>query len=122
MNETRYQIAFADWGAVKDEIRAILVLLAKTRRTISYSDLAAQIRTAYMHHRAPAFHELLREVCRDEMDEGRPSLGVLVVKKQTGFCGAGFFKFAAASGQDVSDPEVYWRKEFERVCGYWSEH
>jgi hypothetical protein len=117
---TRYDFADADWEAVKDEIRAILVPLATMRRTISYSDLAMQIRTAYVHHRAPAFHEMLRELCQDELDAGRPSLGVLVVKKQTGRCGAGFYKFAAVKGEDVSDPEAYWQREFEQVCEYWT--
>lgn len=120
---TRTQAAdiSAEWHTLKREVRALLVTLAQTRRTISYSDLAVQLRTATLHHRAPAFHALLREVCRDEMAQGRPSLGVLVVRKQTGLCGAGFFKFAAASGEDVSDPERYWQMEFDRVCGFWSD-
>lgn len=122
MSSGRNGLAAADWAAVKDEIRTILISLARLRRTITYSDLAAQIRTAYVHHRAPAFHELLRQACQEEADAGRPSPCVLVVRKQTGLCGAGFFKYAAAAGADVSDPQAYWQREFEHVCAYWSEH
>lgn len=118
---TRDALSEADWQAVKAELQAIMIGLARLRTTISYSALAAQVRTAVMHHRAPVFHQILREICRDELAAGRPVLGVVVVNKQTGICGAGFFKFAAGLGYDVSTPERYWQQEFERVCTYWSE-
>jgi len=117
-----YSFTEADWQAIKAEIHAILVGLARMERTMSYSELAAQVRTASMHHRAPGFHSILRDICRDEIAAGRPVIGVLVVNKQTGICGQGYFKFAAQMGADVSDPEAYWQAEFERVCEYWSTH
>ncbi len=122
MTDKRYHFTEADWGTIKQEIRAILITMAKMRLTICYSDLAAQIQTAYVHHRAPAFHAMLREL--DELDEqpDQPSLAVLVVRKQTGRCGAGFFKSSALSGEDVSDPEAYWQAQFARVCDYWSDN
>lgn len=122
MNETsKYGFADADFEAIKDEILNILIQFARSRKTITYANLCARIQTAYMHHRAPGFHYLLREVCRDEISAGRPVIGVLVVNKQTGLCGAGYFKFAAQMGADVSDPETYWHDEFARVCDYWGE-
>ena len=48
-------------------------------------------------------------------------LAVLVVNKQTRRCGAGFFRHAAALEHDISDPEAFWRAEFERVCDYWQD-
>jgi hypothetical protein len=122
MTDKRYQFMAADWEAIKHEIRLILIALAKMRLTICYSDLAAQIQTAYVHHRAPAFHAMLREL--DDMNESadEPSLAVLVVRKQTGRCGAGFFKTAAVNGEDVSDPEAYWQAQFACVCDYWSDN
>lgn len=110
----------ADWRAIKAEIRAILIGLARMRRTIYYSELAAQVRTAYVHYRAPAFDRILQDLCADEVTSSRPILGVLVVNKQTGYCGTGFFKWAALMGYNVSDPEVFWHQEFERVCDYWA--
>lgn len=119
MPKTKNGLATAEWNAIKAEIQDILIGLAKLGRPISYSELAMQITTAYVHHRAPSFHNMLRELCADELDAGRPSLGVLVVKKQTGRCGNGFYSFAANRGEDVSDPEAYWQSEYERVCDYW---
>ncbi len=115
-----YGFADAHWQAIKREIKHILVNLARIEKTVAYSELAAQLSTVYVHHRAPGFHAILREICRDEIAENRPVIGVLVVNKQTGICGAGYFKFMAEMGADVSDPEVYWQSEFERVCDYWS--
>ena len=51
-----------DWSEIKAEMRHILVGLARRRQTICYSDLAAQIQTAYIHHRAPAFMSILRDL------------------------------------------------------------
>lgn len=121
----KYGLADASWDAIKAEIRHILIGLARLEKTIAYSELAAQLQSAYIHYRAPAFGEILRELCLDEMAADRPVLGVLVVNKQTGRCGAGFFKWAAAQseqqGWDASDPEVFWQAEMARVCAYWQE-
>lgn len=120
MEKTKQGFVSADWEAIKAEIREILIGLAKMGRPISYSELAMQIKTAYVHHRAPSFHNMLRELCADELDAGRPSLGVLVVLKTTGRCGNGFYSFASNRDEDVSDPEAYWQSEYDRVCDYWS--
>ena len=119
MKQSKYGFTAVEWRDIKAEIRDILIGLAKLGRPISYSELASQITTAYVHHRATGFHSILRELCADEMDEGRPTLGVLVVKKQTGRCGNGFYRFAANRGEDVSDPEQFWLNEYDRVCDYW---
>lgn len=119
MKSRRSDLTSADWNAIKEEIREILIGLARMGSTIAYSELAAQIQTAYLHYRAPAFGSILRDIAAEEEDAGRPKLAVLVVNKQTGRCGAGFFKHAAAQGYDVSDPEAFWQAEFERVCDYW---
>jgi hypothetical protein len=117
----KQDVTHIDRDALKAEIRAILVGLAKQRKTISYSGLCAQIHTAYLHHRAPIFHNLLREISEDEVADGEPITAVLVVQKQSGRPGAGFYKTAAAKGYDVSDPEAYWQMRFDELCDYWSE-
>ena len=111
----------ADWDEIKAEMRHILIGLARMRQTICYSDLATQIQTAYIHHRAPAFMSILRDLVEEDSAAGQPSLAVLVVRKQTGRCGTGFFREAAANGADVSDQEAFWWEAFERVCDYWAE-
>lgn len=109
----------ADWRAIKLETIGILVGLARVRKTIAYSELSAQMTTASIHYRAPAFDRILQELCADEVTAGRPILGVLVVNKQTGRCGAGFFKWCGLQGYNVDDPEQFWQAEFARVCDYW---
>lgn len=118
---TKRDLSNTEWQGIKEEIRTLLIGLAKIRRTISYSELAAQIRVAYVHYRAPAFDRILQDLCADEVAASRPILGVVVVNKQTGYCGAGFFKWAAMMGYNVSDPELFWHEEFERVCNYWAD-
>ena len=109
-----------DWTAIKDEMREILINLARIKQPIAYSELAAQLKTAYIHYRAPVFGQILREIGSEDEEADRPMLATLVVNKQLGIPGAGYFKHAAAQGHDVSDPEVYWRQELERLHDYWS--
>lgn len=109
-----------DWAAVKDEMRAILISLAQQRRTICYSDLAALISTASLHHRAPVFHRLLDEMSREDAAEGMPSLATLVVRKDSGIPGQGYFVISAREGDTVSDPEAYWQAQFDALCDYWA--
>ena len=118
---TKYGLSEVTWDTIKTEIRFILMGLAHERQTIYYADLAEQVQTAYIHYRAPAFDRILQNLCADEIAEGRPILGVVVVNRQTGRCGAGFFKWCAAHGCDVTDPEAFWQAEFKRVCDYWAD-
>lgn len=119
--KTRYGLTEVSWNAIKAEMHHILIGLARAQKTISYSALAAQIQTASIHHRAPAFVYILREIAEENVAEGCPNLAALVVRKQTGVCGPGFFRHAAMMGFDVSDPAAFWLAEFERACDFWVE-
>jgi hypothetical protein len=109
----------SNWDEIKSELRHILIGLAKMGKTIFYSDLARQVTSAHIHHRAPAFDHILQDLCADEIAEGRPILGVVVVNKATGRCGDGFYKWASAQGYDTHDSEAFWQAEFARVVDYW---
>ncbi len=113
-------IARADWAQLKAELRLTLVALAKSRRTICYSELARGLQTATLHHRSPFFTPLLIEVCDEAERAGDGSLCALVVRKSDGIPGKGYFTAAALRGADVTDPEAYWREEAERVWAQWS--
>jgi len=115
----KYGLSDADFDAIKAEIHGILIGIARLESTITYSELAMQIRSAYIHYRAPAFDRILQQLCADEVDAGRPILGVVVVNKLTGRCGAGFYKWCALQGVDVSNPAYFWQEEYKRVCEYW---
>lgn len=117
---SRYGLTSVRWDEIKAEMRHILIHQARARKPITYSELAARLQTVYLHHRAPAFGSLLREIAAEEEAAGNPMLAVLVVTKATGRCGAGFFKHAASMGFDVTDAEAFWLAEFERVCDFWT--
>jgi hypothetical protein len=113
----------ADWDALKAEMRTLLIQAARSEKTIVYSELAAQLRTATVHYRSPVFSTLLQQLAADDVQAGRPSLATLVVNKATGRPGAGYFKHAAlAFGHELDDPEAYWQTWFQTVCDYWQTH
>ncbi|NOK86051.1 MAG: hypothetical protein GFH27_549395n73 [Chloroflexi bacterium AL-W] len=118
--------ADVDWALIRAEMRQLLIGLARMGKTICYSDLAIQIRTAYIHHRAPMFSRLLIQISDEDEQAGRPSLATLVVNKATGRPGGGYFKHAArahdANKPGDFDPEAYWQARFDEICDYWQTH
>jgi len=108
-----------DWDAVLDEMRAILIGCAKRRETITYSDLARTVSSASMHHRAPMFHRLITRL--DTPDSDEPSLATLVVRKDSGIPGSGYFADSAGDVGTLDEQRAYWETRFEAVCDYWAE-
>lgn len=49
-------------------------------------------------------------------------LSVVVVAKSDGRPGDGFFDFAATLGYDVSEKQVFFAKELNKVYEYWSRN
>jgi len=113
--------AEVDWNAVRDEIRQILIQVAKARRVITYSELTAMLQTAYIHYHSHVLVQLLIDIGSEEVQAGRGILPALVVTKQTGLPGAGFFKIANERGYDLSDPATFWREAVEKVYEQWSD-
>lgn len=69
---------------------------------------------------------LLAEVCQNEVQQGRPMLGSVVVRKDTRVPGEGYFRGAQRlgkfQGQSYEDKRAFWLQELERVHAYWSSH
>lgn len=118
----RYGLAQADWRALAQEMRQILIGAARMEKTIAYSELAAMLKSAYIHYRAPAFGAILRDIAAQDEAAGRPTLATLVVNKATGRPGAGYFKQAVAHGWTVDEIDAYWQANFRAVCDYWQAH
>jgi hypothetical protein len=116
---TKPSLAEADWNAVKAEIRAILIRVAQDKQLITYSELTAMLQAAYIHHHSHVLARLLVEVGMEEAEAGRAILPALVVAKQTGIPGKGFFRIAGERGLAVSDPLAYWSAEVQRVYAQW---
>lgn len=116
------RLSEADRGAIKEEMRALLRDLARTHQLITYSELANQIQTAYLHPHSFVFTRLLREVCGEEERAGHGMLCALVVSKTTGIPSGGYFTGLAGPDRDPDDLEALWREDLERLFAYWSEH
>lgn len=113
------KLAEARWQDLKAEARQIMIDLARAGQVVTYSELCAMLTTAYIHYHSPLLVRLLDEIGVAEVQAGRPVLPALVVAKQTGIPGAGFFKID--SGEAIDDPKAYWQRELERVFDYWSK-
>lgn len=117
----RFKITEAEQTAVRAEMYAILIACAKRRETITYSDVAQRIETAYLHPGSYTFLRILSSICKEEEDAGRGMICALVVSKATGIPGGGFFSALAARGRDLSNIEAAWGEECDRVFEAWAE-
>jgi hypothetical protein len=116
------KLSQANWADVRAEIRQLLIDVARAKQVITYSELTSMLQTAYLHYHSSMLARLLVEVGAEEVQAGRPVLPALVVTKQSGMPGQGFFKLSAERGYDISDPEAYWRTAVKHVHDYWSDH
>lgn len=105
-----------EWSDARARMTHILAEIARSRSTITYGELAARVFHPLYSPRSPVLHELLREVCTEQDAARGIMLGSVVVRRDSGLPGGGYFRFAAdALGRDVSDPAAFWRSEVERV-------
>ena len=110
----------ADYAALKAEIRALMIEAARARQTITYSELCRSLKTARLHYHSTLLVKLLNEIGRVEVEAGRGVLPAVVVTKQTGLPGGGYF--SGMDGIDADALEALWRDDFESVCDYWAMH
>jgi hypothetical protein len=108
----------AQHAALKAEMRDLMIQAARMRMTITYSELTMQLQTAYIHYHSPLLVKLLNEIGREENDAGRGALPAVVVAKQTGMPGGGYFGLSAQL--DGGDFESAWRADLEGVYDYWA--
>ncbi len=117
----RSDVADARWSELKAEIQAILVSVARAGQLITYSELTSMLQTAYVHYHSQVLVRLLTDVGTEEVAAERPPLPALVVTKQTGMPGGGFFKIDPGE-VEMDDPETYWQEQVKQVHDYWSQH
>ena len=116
------KVTASDWSKGKEEMRSILIDLARKGQTISYGDLCRLIESVHLFPRAPMLIRLLTEICHEEEALGRGNLCALVVRKATGIPGGGYFGGLASPDRDASDLEALWRADRDEVFDYWSKH
>lgn len=117
----KYGLTTERWQAALDEIRDLCVNVACNGGTITYGDLCAQLSVIHPHPGSYVFHALLRAVCESEEQAGRGLLCALVVNKETGMPGQGFFKMIATK-RDCIDLIGCWQAELTSLYRYWSAH
>jgi hypothetical protein len=112
---TRWGYGLDEWDVARDQLRTALVARARAHATVSYADACAEITVARFRHYSWSFMALLDEVCRLEDGANGTILASLVVRRDSGMPGEGYFTWAARSGHDVTDREAFWRTEAARV-------
>jgi hypothetical protein len=121
----RKPLAEAQWRTLRDEMRQVMVETARRGQLITYSELCASLKTAYLHYHSPQIVRLLDEIGMIERDAGRPILPAVVVGKQSGIPGAGYFRIAGEEHGDTEgsvDPKANWEADLQAVFDYWSTH
>lgn len=112
-----------EWADAKREMKEILVVRAKVRGMIPYSELAAKIASILFEAHDQRLFHLLGELSQEEDASGRGMLSVIVVHKSGDMQpGPGFFELAKQLGRDTSDILKCWIEELKRVHAYWSAY
>ena len=111
-----YGYTDAQWNAAKEEMREVLIAVARDKGKISYTKLTEMVHTIHFSPEAAALHHMLGEISIEEDAAGRGMLSVIVVHKDGDMMpGPGFFKLAKKLGRDISDRDKCWINEFNRV-------
>ena len=109
------------WREGVEQAKRVLAERAAKKRTISYSELSARVRTLRLSARSPVLCALLDQVSREESTEGRGMLGAVVVRTAgERLPTPAFFTLAEELGHEIDDPESFWADEFKRVCEVWA--
>lgn len=113
--KTRWGYTPQQWEDSKAEAKRALMQRASSRGTVSYSDLCGSISTAAFRPYSWSLMALLEEICSEEDAAHGVMLASLVVRRDSGMPGEGYFAHAARLGRDTEDREGFWRSEIERV-------
>ncbi|NTU89849.1 MAG: hypothetical protein HGA54_08140 [Actinobacteria bacterium] len=114
-------LSFEEWEDARARMRALLVDSAGTRKTITYGDVSREVFHGRFSARSSALFQMLEEVCTIEDGDRGISLGSVVVRKDSGIPGKGYFLFASQSLGRAFDPSnmkscrAFWEIEVNRV-------
>jgi hypothetical protein len=110
------------WENAKSQAVRAIVRQGRKGSTISYSDLAKQITTIYFDAHEHIYHLMLGQISSEEDAAGRGMLTALVVLKDSGMPGDGFWDLAKRLGRNVSDKIACWVQETEFVLSHCKNH
>jgi hypothetical protein len=112
---TRWGVPLATWEGAREHARAAILARARAHGTITYAELAQEVSETGFRPRSWALMALLGEVCRDEDPVHDVWIASLVVRKDTGMPGDGYFAYADREGLDTSDRSAFWRERVQQV-------
>jgi len=118
--DTKWGIPLPQWEQARASMRTAMLARARMRETITYAELAQAVGETGFRPRSWALMAMLGEVCRDEDPVHDVWIASLVVRKDTGMPGEGYFSYAEREGLDVSDRVGFWRERVQRVWNAYS--
>ncbi len=109
------------YNAIYEKLREV----ARTHRLITYGEVAEVIGLDWQKNfgKCRQIPRVLEKICTTENEHGRPMLSAVVVRKDAGIPGAGFFVVASDLKRfRGTDTKSFWQSERDRVWDYWSSH
>jgi len=107
---------------MKEQIREMLIQVARQNNTISYSEVgeAVELDMANPGERSKLANTL-DQINREEHELGRPLLSAVVVQKESGHPGTGFFELARELGKQKPDEDnqIFFTNELKRIFDVW---
>ena len=111
------------WQEAKGEATRAIIHEARRGFTIFYSDLTKRIGRIGFDPHDYAFHHLLGETFQlRRTPPGRGMLSALVVHKEDGMPGQGFFDLAQDLDRNITDKVRCWSEEVKTVLGHCQDH
>ncbi len=107
-----------EWDSARARMQELLGEVARNRATITYGECVREIFGGRFSPRSTALAQMLEEVCTIEDARRGIMLGSVVVRKDSGIPGDGYFSFAE---EDLGRPmdnvtkREFWEGEVERV-------
>ena len=121
----RWGLTEAEWFEARAALAVLLDRAARSRSTVTYSEAALAAFGGRFSARSGALMDLLGEVDRDAWDATGLMPASLVVRKDSGIPGEGYFRFIGDElGVPAEEQEEFWRREVLRVwlaAGRWRE-
>lgn len=106
-----------EWSACRCALERLLAEVASARSTVTYGEVARRVFDGRVSARSGALMALLGEVDTATEAERGIMIASLVVRKDTGMPGDGYFAFAAEQfgHPALDDPAAFWEGEVNRV-------
>ncbi|MBI3116687.1 MAG: hypothetical protein HYZ12_05035 [Thaumarchaeota archaeon] len=84
---------------IRKDVRDELIEVAKKRRTVTYGYLMKKFGLSRGHPRGCGIAGVIGEIGRYERERGAPGFGAIVVRKDTGYPGGGYFCYDDLPGR-----------------------